>query len=323
MLLINAIQNLAINDAELEEPFLLVEGIHLAWTPTYVTSLISERFKLAMGGLEYLDLAEGRWPAVVTNANENEALEPLQILSIWHNYIGEFLFCLWLIKDNSLNIGLGFVNSIDSEGNDIVSSNSKSALYTCADGCRRSVEFSKAELIAGRELYQRLQETRRGKKLPSTMNPVEQVHPTGTVVTAVEVPALTRALYFVDSARDCVDLSVKVAHYTTCLEVLFSTDSSEISHKLAERIALFLGDTFEERKRLFDRVKRLYSVRSKVVHGDVFPQKQSMMLSNVSQDADDLLRRILRRIIDSDELRDLFEGTSDSREEYFINLVLG
>ncbi len=65
---------------------------------------VSDRMKLAMGGLEYLDLIGGR-----------------------HNYIYEFLFCLWLIKDNSLNAGLGFVFSINTEGKDVGSSNSKSA----------------------------------------------------------------------------------------------------------------------------------------------------------------------------------------------------
>ena len=142
------------------------------------------------------------------------------------------------------------------------------------------------------------------------------------IISADAVRALSRASFFLDSARDCSDLSVKVAHYTTCLEVLFSTDSSEISHKLAERVALFLGDTFEERKRLFDRVKKLYSVRSKVVHGDVFSEKKTKSVGAISQDADDLLRRVLRRILVSDELCELFEGTLESREEHFIDLVL-
>jgi len=141
-------------------------------------------------------------------------------------------------------------------------------------------------------------------------------------VTADAVRALTRISYFVNSARDCSDLSVKVAHYSTCLEILFSTDSSEISHELAERVALFLGQTFEERKRIFNRVKGLYSVRSKVVHGDVFSKASLGRLREISLDADDLLRQLLRLILDSDELCALFEGSKEAREEYFIDLVL-
>lgn len=322
MFLINAIQDLAINEDELEEPFPLLEGIYLAWTPSIVTKLISDRMKLAMGGLEYLDLIGGRSPAVFTYATAEVSYQPLQILAVWHNRIYEFLFCLWLIRDNSLNASLGFVFSVNTEGKDVGSSNSRSALYTCANGCRRSVEFSRAELVEARDLYERFQHIGKGKKRPFSLNPVEQVEPTGRVMSADAVPALWRASYFVDSARDCSDLAVKVAHYTTCLEVLFSTDSSEISYKLAERVALFLGDTFEERKRLFDRVKRLYSVRSKVVHGDVFSEKKTKSVGAISQDADDLLRRVMRRILVSEELCELFEGTPESKEEYFVDLVL-
>jgi hypothetical protein len=322
MFLINAIQDLAINEDELEEPFPLLEGIYLAWTPSIVTQLISDRMKLAMGGLEYLDLIGGRSPAVFTYADAEASYQPLQILAVWHNHIYEFLFCLWLIKDNSLNAGLGFVFSINNEGKDVGSSNSRSASYTCADGCRRSVEFSKAEFVEARELYERLHKIGKGKKRPPTLRPVEQVEVTGMIISADAVRALSRASFFLDSARDCSDLSVKVAHYTTGLEVLFSTDSSEISHKLAERVALFLGDTFEERKRLFDRVKRLYSVSSKVVHGDVFSEKKTKSVGAISQDADDLLRRVMRRILVSEELCELFEGTPESKEEYFVDLVL-
>jgi hypothetical protein len=157
---------------------------------------------------------------------------------------------------------------------------------------------------------------------PSTLNPISQVEPTGTIVTADEVRALTRVSYFLNLARDCSDLSVKVAHYATCLEILFSTDSSEISHKLAERVALFLGHTFEERKQLFNRIKSLYSVRSKVVHGDVFTKASVRKLREISLDADDLLRQLLRLILDSDALCALFEGSKEAREEYFIDLVL-
>lgn len=322
MFLINAIQDLAINKEELEEPFPIIEGIYLTWTPSYVTSLITEPMKLAMGGLEYLDLISGKHTAVFTRAHPEESYHPLQILSVWHNYIHEFLFCLWLIKDNSVNTDLGFIFSVNADGREIGSSNLRSSLYTCADGCRRTVAFSKAELVEARELYERLHEIGKDKQRSPTLRPAEQVETTGMIISAATVRALSRASFFVDSARDCSDLSVKVAHYATCLEVLFSTDSSEISHKLAERIALFLEDSFEERKRLFNRVKKLYSVRSKVVHGDVFSESKSKSLAAISEDADNLLRRVLRRIVVSDDLCRVFEGTPESREEYFVDLVL-
>lgn len=321
MFLLNSFQDFSISD-EVEEPFEIVEGVYLARTSSFVDGLLSDRMKLAIGGLEYLDLIEEKNIAVFSRGIADNSLEPLQVLSIWHNYLLEFVFSLWLIRDNSINIGLGFLFSVDPGGKEIGSSNSRASLYTLANGCRHREKFSRTELIQARRLYERLHMIDAGRGRPSTLNPVEQVQPTGTIVNTDEVRALSRATFFADSARDCADLSVKISHYMTCLEVLFSTGSSEIVHKLAERIALFLGTNNEERRLLFDRVKKLYNLRSKLVHGDVLSMAAARTLVDVSRDADSLVRDVLRRIIDSSELLDLFEGNKTTREDYFIDLVL-
>lgn len=148
----------------------MVEGIYPAWTSPFVESLISERMKFAIGGLEYLDLIEERHMAVFTRGTADECLEPLQILSIWHNYLLEFVFSLWLIKDNSVNIGLGFLFSVDPNGTEIGSSNSRASVYTLANGCRHPQKFSRTELIQARSLYERLHMIGAGTTRPSTLN---------------------------------------------------------------------------------------------------------------------------------------------------------
>jgi hypothetical protein len=54
---------------------------------------------------------------------------------------------------------------------------------------------------------------------------------------------------------------------TTLLEALFSTGSSEITHTLSERTALLLGKSATERIEIYERVKKLYNTRSKIIHG--------------------------------------------------------
>lgn len=54
---------------------------------------------------------------------------------------------------------------------------------------------------------------------------------------------------------------------STALESLVSTTRSEITHILAERCALIVGLTSGRRAEVFADVKRLYNVRSKLVHG--------------------------------------------------------
>lgn len=52
-----------------------------------------------------------------------------------------------------------------------------------------------------------------------------------------------------------------IASYCVVLESLFTTDNSELSHKIAECLAFFCRD-LEGRKTYFDMVKRAYRVRS-------------------------------------------------------------
>jgi len=136
MLLFNGIQDFTINPQELEEPFSLLEGVYLAWTPRFVKEQISDRMMSAMGGLDYLTLTDGSHPVLFSQSKDKSPDEPLRVLAVWHYYIHQFLFCLCLIKDNSVNADVGFVHSLDSQGKEVASSNSRASVYTCADGCR-------------------------------------------------------------------------------------------------------------------------------------------------------------------------------------------
>lgn len=55
----------------------------------------------------------------------------------------------------------------------------------------------------------------------------------------------------------------------TALEALFSPGSSELVYRVSLNTAMYLGDSPEKRKKLFDMVKNMYDLRSKMVHGDV------------------------------------------------------
>jgi len=326
MLLITAAHDLEIETDGLLEPLPLVEGIYASWTPAFVANLVCSGMRSAMGGLEYLDLTEGLHPVLFSRVNDEQYNDrPLAALSAWHATIHMLFHCLWLIKDNSLNTERGFVESRDSMGTEVASSNSRASVYTCSDGRRRKVKYSQEEFAEAIDLYRtfdRLTNKAYGGNFPPTLSLKDQVKPTGTVVASIAVRPLTRVWYFLSAARDCADLSIKAAHYATCLEILFSTDSTEISHKLAERVALLLGDSPEERRNLFYFVKSLYSVRSSVVHGDTVSRERLKDMISLSQRADQLLRRVLRKIMGNSELCTLFESSKENRERYFIDLVL-
>ena len=54
---------------------------------------------------------------------------------------------------------------------------------------------------------------------------------------------------------------------SVALEALLSTQNSEVTHQLAERVAVLLGTEAQKPSDLYRRVKRLYGTRSDIVHG--------------------------------------------------------
>jgi hypothetical protein len=106
------------------------------------------------------------------------------------------------------------------------------------------------------------------------------------------------------------------------LEALFGPEGpSETTYRLAQRIALFLGETREDKRRLFDEAKQAYSWRSKIVHGrrlsKLIPEK-SEKLSVV---AEDLIRAAFVKIVNAPELLRQFDSTN--RDEFLDGLSFG
>jgi hypothetical protein len=77
----------------------------------------------------------------------------------------------------------------------------------------------------------------------------------------------------------------------TAAEALLGTDT-EITFRLAFRVAGMLGRTTTERVQVFNDMKRFYEVRSKVVHGAALTKWRPAMLAR-TEDARDFTRRLL------------------------------
>jgi hypothetical protein len=106
---------------------------------------------------------------------------------------------------------------------------------------------------------------------------------------------------------------VRYLIFWIALEALFGPeDSREITFRLAQRIALFLGDG----RKIFNIVKRAYSLRSKVAHGRWKDDPKSIELM---ADTERLVRQSLSRIVSDSELKIQFLGKQ--RESYLDNLI--
>ncbi|MBS3926332.1 MAG: hypothetical protein KGZ34_06555 [Nitrosarchaeum sp.] len=69
-----------------------------------------------------------------------------------------------------------------------------------------------------------------------------------------------RAMEEEDHLKDFLDLVI-------ILEAMFNDGTGEITFKIRQRTSNFCGETYEERKEIFEKIKEAYNARSKLVHG--------------------------------------------------------
>ena len=96
-----------------------------------------------------------------------------------------------------------------------------------------------------------------------------------------------------------------------------------MAHKLAERVAFFVGEAPSERSAIFKGIKAAYNIRSKTVHGAKIAKKLAEQAPATAGTCDELLRKTLGKILTTPGLPEVFAAPSHDLEEYLANLVLG
>lgn len=104
------------------------------------------------------------------------------------------------------------------------------------------------------------------------------------------------------------------------LEALFGPDNpNETTYRLAQRIGLFAGDDADERRFLFDEVKKAYSWRSKIVHG----RRLSKLTPEKSEEITAITERIIRTTFTKILLNpDLVEHFDSPERDWFLDELL-
>lgn len=110
------------------------------------------------------------------------------------------------------------------------------------------------------------------------------------------------------------------------LEGLFSQATHELSHRLALAIAWYLEPDHRQRRRqLYSTVKRLYTVRSKVVHGDKIDKDEETaainLVDHIVPQAENVARRSIRTIVERQQVD--FIATTRHLDAFFLRLSLG
>lgn len=295
----------------------LPNDLILTNSPEQISKLLSSNFERLVGLIETSAL-RGSNAAIYCVSDHSHAFpktegEARRLLNERLAQAHLFLLALWLVKDNSVNVESGFLEYPHGDPRrSTVTSNSRAVRFAKADGSLQETEFTESEARGARDLYSKL----------FAASVIDQDEYRGYLVPE-DFSRLSRLFYFIQAARGSSDLGNKIASYVTCFEALFCTDSSEMAHKLSERVAFFLAETGPQRSQIFKQVKTAYNIRSKVVHGDKIGRRLAEQALGISVTSDDLLRNALGKILTTRGLPEVFSGPSQALEEYLTSLVLG
>lgn len=281
-------------------------GLRIGRGERLIDRLISSARQRRLGTLEVEFLK--RQPFVYSKDAWLPEAELFDYLVRKINLVNQTIHWSWLLGDNAVNLDKAYALAKDQFGNDVIHSNFVAHVHTDARGNHRRQVVWDNEVI----------------NLVRMLNGVGDPPKIGPDNVQAGKPArnrLARALYFLSAARATSELGMKVTFYCSALEALFSTATSEISNQLAVRVSLFLTSDFQERIALFKRMKAAYSVRSKMIHGDIV--KEDELLARISEECDDALRRALYRISNEPECSEIFALSGEKLDSEFTEASLG
>jgi hypothetical protein len=230
-----------------------------------------------------------------------------------------FLDTLWFIKDNACCSLNAYISTPEKNKFDIL--NNHRAPCNCV-GKFDLVEFSNDELERALEIDVKLSPIiRKGmdkedvleKLLASDFRDGVENHRNYN-----EGNRIFRAYYFLKAARNSYFLIMKLSLYMNLYECLFTTDASEIIHKMSERVACYYTQDKAKRLEVFKLIKSAYTIRSRYFHGkDLGKDKVLKSVPEVLKQIDDLTREIFTKVIMEDQ--EIF-GEKDM-EPFFEKLI--
>jgi hypothetical protein len=295
--------------------FELMPRVNITNDPEVKKKWLTPEYRTAIGKIEAADLERGS--NLVFGEFDTDELggrPPDGFLIAVLSWIDTLLKNAWFIKDHAMQCDAAFLRAEMAEG--VSWTKNYLAMFP---------SFSDGYTYIAREIQMSVDEIKRWGQAEDLVEGYLSEAGSSSTRFMMEkgYTRSGRAMQFVVAARRAPDLAFKIANYCSALETLFTTDSAELAHKLAERVAFFLGERGQNRRDVFATVKSAYNVRSKLVHGDTLKQNQIDVLPALSAECDGALRKILWEIFNSDDLEKIFDVHNDAIEDYFTCLIFG
>ncbi|TFF40641.1 HEPN domain-containing protein [Mucilaginibacter psychrotolerans] len=254
----------------------------------------------------------------------DEICENPMLLSIpAFDKIDIFLTCLWFVKDNSCNAPNLFSYVLESGVYSFLNSHS---LYTTCIGSHVETKFTDEELNRTVEIVQKLLNIAENDTFNKSIytDAIVSIPKNGIhlgIMNQVDYNLrnrIERAFLFLKSARSSSFILMKISLYMNIYECLFTTDATEIVHKMAERVACYYTKDKSERLLTFRLIKDAYKIRSRYFHGKELEKKTTFTSTpDLLQRLDNLTRIVLTKII----IEDSSVFLRKDLEPYFEELI--
>ena len=255
--IISTLRFLNVNSS-IEDEYTLMPGVHIINDKKAIENILDEEFQIVAGVLEsnYLRNANHIIYCETEQSEVFGGLDSNNVLTVWLTWIEMLLRDAWLLKDHSIICENAYCKVTDGNKEEWSSKSLNTPVSYSSGNKFQDVHFSLNELVDWSEKNYQIQTYLHEKKSPIYGSFVDK-----------DFSRLGRSLRFINSARLDSHPALKIAHYCSALESLFSTDTSELTHKLSERVALFLKEFDYNAGEVFDRVNSYYGIRSTVMHG--------------------------------------------------------
>ena len=240
---------------------------------------------------------------------------------------------LWFAKDNSSYFNEVFVNMPEDNSSIILANHIR---YSTISGDDRITTFNRQDIELVNTVISKYSEYMKGQK--ATMIDDFKVDKTTEEINGMfpifkkpfpynQHRRIERAWSLLTFARTAHFLPMKIAFYIPILECLFSSDNTEIKHKVAERSAYYLGGTRDEKINTYNIIGEAYDLRSKFLHGDKLSEKKNKTGNHnnketqieISKNIDDIVRKILTKVIMEDSDKFIPEDINAFYKELIFN----
>jgi hypothetical protein len=293
----------------------LIPGVNITNNPEIKAKWLTPECRAFIGEIEAVSLeAESNLIFGEFDIEDLRGLPPDGFLIVVLSWIDTLLKNAWFIKDHAMQCDAAFLRAETTDG-----------VSWTKNYLAMKPSFSGGYSYAKEDILMSVDELKRWGQVDDLIEGylTEEGSTSMRFMMEKGYTRTGRAMQFVVAARRAQDLAFKIANYCSALETLFTTDSTELAHKLAERVAFFLGERGLIRRDIFTTVKNAYNVRSKLVHGDTLRQNQIDVLSDLSVQCDGILRKVLWEIFNSEDLKRIFDAHNEAIEGYFTDLILG